>query len=63
MLKDINEKVGADSKPKGFTEVDVNGKTRIRFDLKPIYEGSHTMIGKANYDVNKTNYVVKLFNL
>lgn len=48
---------------KGFTEVDINGKTRIRFDLKPIYEGSHTMIGKANYDVNKTNYVVKLFNL
>tara|TARA_R110000868_G_scaffold45375_5_gene150567 strand:- start:4 stop:375 length:372 start_codon:yes stop_codon:yes gene_type:complete len=47
----------------GFDEVDINGKTRIRFNLKPIYEGSHTMISQANYDVNKTNYVVKLFKL
>jgi hypothetical protein len=48
---------------KGFEEVEIGGKTRVRFDLKMVFEGSHQMKLNAESEVNKTNYVVKLFQL
>jgi len=48
---------------KGFEEVEIDGKTRVRFDLKMVFEGSHQMKVKASEEVNRTNYVVKLFQI
>ena len=46
-----------------FEEVEIGGKTRVRFNLKMIFEGSYQMKEKALSEVNRTNYVVKLFQL
>ena len=46
-----------------FEEVEIDGKTRVRFNLKMIFEGSYQMKEKALSEVNRTNYVVKLFQL
>lgn len=46
-----------------FEEVEIDGKTRVRFKLKMVFEGSHQMKSSANSDVNKTNYVVKLIQI
>ena len=46
-----------------FEEVEIDGKTRVRFKLKMVFEGSHQMKASANSDVNKTNYVVKLIQI
>lgn len=47
----------------GYSVVDQDGKDRIQFNLKPIFEGSHTLISRAQDELNKTNYVTKHFNL
>jgi hypothetical protein len=47
----------------GFEEIEIENKTRVRFKLKMIYEGSHQMKINAAPEVNKTNYVVKLIQV
>jgi hypothetical protein len=47
----------------GFEEVEIDGKTRVRFKLKMVFEGSHQMKASATSVINKTNYVVKLIQI
>ena len=44
-----------------YTMVDISGQTRVRFTLKPIYEGSSKLLGNATDLITSSNFVVKYF--
>lgn len=48
-------------KVQDYTMVTIDGQTRARFTLKPIYEGSTKLVQNALSELTSTNYVVKYF--
>lgn len=48
-------------KVQDYKMITIDGQTRARFTLKPIYEGSSKLIQNALSEITSTNYVVKYF--
>lgn len=48
-------------KVQDYKMVTIDGQTRARFTLKPIYEGSTRLLESATNALTATNYVVKYF--